>query len=121
MFENREMRILGSMREEETGDWRRLQNGELYTLYSSPNIIRVIKSTRMKRVGRVARMEKSRETYGVLVGKLEKWRCLEDPGVEERIILKCILKWEGRAWAGLVWLRRQVAGSCKCGNKRRIP
>jgi hypothetical protein len=110
VFENREMRILGSIRDEVTGEWRRLDNGDLYTLYSSPIIIRVIKSTRMKRVGRVARMEKSRETCGVLVGKLEKWRCMEDPGVEERIILKCILKWKGRAWTGLIWHRRQVAG-----------
>jgi hypothetical protein len=49
-------RIFGTKRDEVTGEWRRLYNEELYALYSSPNIIRVIKSRRLRWVGHVARM-----------------------------------------------------------------
>ena len=57
VFENRALRkIFGSERDEVTGGWRRLQNGELHDLYSSPNIIRVITSRRMSWVGHVACM-----------------------------------------------------------------
>ena len=65
VFENR--RILGPSRDEVTGEWRRLHNEELYAVYSSPNIIRVIKSRRMRWTGHVARIEERR----VLVGKPE--------------------------------------------------
>jgi hypothetical protein len=57
VFENRVLRmIFGPKRDEVTGEWRRLHNEELYTLYSSPNIIRVIKSRRQRWEGHVARM-----------------------------------------------------------------
>jgi hypothetical protein len=57
MFGNRVLRgIFGPKRDEVTGDWRKLHNEELYGLYSSPNIIRVIKSRRMRWAGYVARM-----------------------------------------------------------------
>jgi hypothetical protein len=49
-------RIFGPKRDEETGDWRKLRNEELHNLYSSPSIIRVIKSRRMRWVGHIARM-----------------------------------------------------------------
>jgi hypothetical protein len=61
-------RIFGPKREE-GGSWRRLQNDELHSLYSSPNIVRVIKSRRMRWVGDVARMGKGRGVYRVLVGR----------------------------------------------------
>jgi hypothetical protein len=51
-------RIFGLKREEVAGDWRIIHNEELHNLYNSPNIIRAIKSTRMRRVGHVARMVK---------------------------------------------------------------
>jgi hypothetical protein len=54
-----------------TGEWRRLHNRELYALYSSPNIIRVIKSRRLKWAGHIARMGKTRGANRVLVGKHE--------------------------------------------------
>jgi hypothetical protein len=54
VFENRVLRrIFGSKRDEVTGDWRKLHNGELHNLYSSPNIIRMIKSWSMRWVGHV--------------------------------------------------------------------
>jgi hypothetical protein len=65
VLENR--RVLGPRRDEVTGQWRRLHNEELYALYSSPNIIRVIKSRRMRLTGHVARIGVRR----VLVGKPE--------------------------------------------------
>jgi hypothetical protein len=59
VFENRVLRrIFGPKRDEATGEWRRLHNEELNNLYSSPNIIRVIKSRRMKWAVHVARMGK---------------------------------------------------------------
>jgi hypothetical protein len=64
-------RIFGPKRDEVTGEWRRLHNKELYALYSSPNIIRVIKSRILKWAGHVARMGKSSGAYRVLVVKPE--------------------------------------------------
>jgi hypothetical protein len=59
VFENRVlMRIFGPKRDEETGAWRKLHNKELHDLYSSPNIIRIIKPRRMRWAGHVARMGK---------------------------------------------------------------
>jgi hypothetical protein len=85
----------------------------LVALYSSPNIIRMIKSRRMISAGHVARMGKSRSAYRVLVGKPEERNHLEDPGVNRRIILKWILREVGwghglyRSGSG----EGQVAGS----------
>jgi hypothetical protein len=72
VFENRVLRrIFGSKRNEVAGEWRRLHNKELYALYSSPNIIRVIKSRRLKWAGHVTRMGERRGAYRALVGKPE--------------------------------------------------
>ena len=65
--------------DEVTGEWRRLHNEELNDLCSSPNIVRVIKSRRMRWAGHVARMGEERGTYRVLVGKPEGKRPLERP------------------------------------------
>jgi len=62
-----------------TGEWRRLHNEELNDLYSSPNIVRVIKSRRMRWAGHVARMGEERGVYRVLVGKAEGKRPLGKP------------------------------------------
>jgi hypothetical protein len=64
--ENRVLRIFGPKRDEETGGWRKLHNEELHKLYSSPSIIRIIKSRRMRWAGHVARME-NRNAYRILV------------------------------------------------------
>jgi hypothetical protein len=63
-FENRMLRIFGPERDED-GSWRKLHNNELHSLYSLPNIVRVIKSRRMRWAGHVARMEEGRGVYRV--------------------------------------------------------
>jgi hypothetical protein len=72
VFENRVLRrIFGPKRDEVTGEWRKLHNEELHNLYSFPEIIRKVKSRRMRWAGHVARMGEERKVYEVLVGKLE--------------------------------------------------
>jgi hypothetical protein len=78
VFENTVLRIFGLKREED-GSWRKLHNDELHNLYSSPNIVKVIKSRRMRWVGHVARMDKGRAVYRVLVGTPEGKRPLGRP------------------------------------------
>jgi hypothetical protein len=78
VFENRVLRrIFGPKRDEVTGKWRKLHNEELHNLYSSPDIIRQVKSKRMRWAGHVARMGEERKVYKVLVGKPEGKRPLE--------------------------------------------
>ena len=80
MFENMVLRrIFGLRRDDVTVEWRRLHNEELNDLYSSPNIVRVIKSRRMRWAGHVARMGEERGVYRVLVGKPERRRPLGRP------------------------------------------
>ena len=64
-------RIFGSMRDELTGEWRKLHNEELRDLYSFPNNVRVVKSRRMRWAGHVARLGEGRRVHRVLVGKPE--------------------------------------------------
>ena len=72
LFENRVLRrIFGPRRDEITGEWRKLHNEELNDLYCSPNIVRVIKSRRLRWAGHVARMGERTGVYRVLVGKPE--------------------------------------------------
>jgi hypothetical protein len=72
VFENRVLRrIIGPKRDEVTGEWRKLHSEELHNLYSSPDIIRQVKSRRMRWAGHVARMGAERKVYKVLVGKPE--------------------------------------------------
>ena len=72
-------RIFGPRRDEVTGDWWRLPNEEINVLYYSPNIVRVIKSRRMRWAGYVAHMGEERGVYRVLVGKPEGKRLLGRP------------------------------------------
>ena len=70
VFENKVLRkIFGAKRDKITGEWRKLHNTELHALYSSPNIITSLKSTRLRWAGHVARMEQFRKAYRVLLGK----------------------------------------------------
>jgi hypothetical protein len=80
VFENRVLRrIFGPKRDEVTGEWRKLHSEELHILYSSPNIIRQIKSRRMNWAGHVTRMEQEKNVYRVLMGKPEGKIPLERP------------------------------------------
>jgi hypothetical protein len=72
-------RIFGPKRDGVTGGWRNLHNEELHNLYSSPSIIRIIKSRRMKWAGHVARIGEKRNVYRLLVGKPEGKRPLGRP------------------------------------------
>ena len=80
MFENRVLRrISGPKRDEVTEEWRKLHNEELNNLYSSPNIVRVIKSRRIRWAGHVECMGEGRGVYRVLVGKPDGRRPLGRP------------------------------------------
>jgi len=82
VFENMVLRrIFGPRRDEVTGGWMRLHNEELNDLYSSPNIVRVIQSRRMRWGGYVALMGEERGVYRVLVGKPEGKRPLRRPSL----------------------------------------
>jgi hypothetical protein len=72
-------KVFGPKRDEVTGEWRKLHNEELNNLYSSPNIVRVVKSRRMRWAGHVAHMEEDRGVHRVLVGKPEGKRPLGRP------------------------------------------
>ena len=108
MFESRVLRrLFGSKRDEVTGYWRKLHNEELNDLYSSPSIVRVSKSRRMRGAEHVTRMGESRCVYKVLVGKPEGNSPLKKKlGLEGKIILRWIFgKWDMEAWTRSKCLR----------------
>jgi hypothetical protein len=107
VFENRVLRgIFGPKTDEVTGEWRKLHSGELRNLYSSPNIIRRIKSRRMSWAGHVARMGEGRNVYRVLVGKPKGKRPLGRPRRRWKDGIRVDLGQIGWAmWSGFAWLR----------------
>jgi hypothetical protein len=105
VFENKVLRrIFGPKRDEVTGEWKNLHNEELRDMYSSPCIIRIIKSRRMRWVGHVARMGEQRNAYGLLVETPEGKR---PPGRPRRTRFNNIninlleIGWGGVDWIGL--------------------
>jgi hypothetical protein len=89
----RVLRIFGPKRDEVTKSWRKLHNDELHNLYSSPSIIRIIKSRRMRWAGHVARMGEKNNAYRILVGKTKGKRDhWEDQDVGGWTKLKWILE-----------------------------
>ena len=85
VLENRVLRrIFGSKRDDVTGEWRKLHNEELNDLYSSPNIVWVIKSLRMRRGGMQHIGEKGEAYTGFWCGNLRERDHLEDPGTDGR-------------------------------------
>jgi hypothetical protein len=107
VFENRVLRrIFGPKRDEVTGEWRKLHNGELHDLYSSPDIIGQIKSRRMRWAGHVARMRAGRNVYRVLVRKPKGKRSPGRPRRSWEDGIKIDLREIGwRVWSGFTWLR----------------
>jgi len=119
VFENRVLRrVFGPKRDEVTGEWRKLHNDELRDLYSLPNIVRVIKTRRMRCAGHVARMGEGRGVHIVLVGKPEGKRPLGRPRYRWEDNIKMDL-WE--VGGGGDWLElaqdSQMAGTCEYGDE----
>jgi hypothetical protein len=110
--ENRVLRrIFGPKRDEVMGEWRKLHNEELNCLYSLPNIVRVIKSRRLRWAGHVARMGKGEVCTGFWWGSLRERDRWEAPGVDGRIMLGWIFKkWEVGVRTVLGWLRIGTVG-----------
>jgi len=80
VFENRVLRrVFGPKKDEVTGEWRKLHNEELKDLYTLPNIVRVVKSRRIRWEGHMARMGEGRDVHRVVVGKPEGRRPLGRP------------------------------------------
>jgi len=91
VFENQVLRIFRPKRDKATGEWRKLHNDGFDDLYSAPNIVRVIKSRRMRWAGHVV---STRGGKGCVLGKLEGKRPLGRPSLDGRMILR----WNSRKW-----------------------
>jgi hypothetical protein len=112
VFENRVLRrIFGPKRDEVTGEWRNLHNEELHNLYSSPDIIRQVKSRRMRWAGHVARMGEDKKCTMFWWESPKERDHLEDQGVDWKMGSEWIL---GRlawgVWIGFDWLRTGTGG-----------
>jgi hypothetical protein len=111
-------RIYGPRRDEVTGECRRLNYEELNDLYSSPNIVRVIKSRRRRWAGHMARIGEERGVYSVL-GKRDGRRPLRRPRCRWVDNIRMVLQEVECGymdWIGLAQ-DRQLADACECGNE----
>jgi hypothetical protein len=105
VFENRVLRgIFGPKGDEVTGEWRKLHNGELHNLYSSPGIIRQIKSGRMRWAGHVARMGEGRNVYKVLVGNQRGKRPVGRPKCSLQDVISMDVDLVEIVWGGVEWI-----------------
>jgi hypothetical protein len=123
VFENRVLRIFGPKREED-GSWRKLHNDELHNRYSSPNIVRVIKSRRMRWAGHVAHVGEGKGVYRVLVGRPEGKRPLERPRRRWKDNIKMDLREigiDGTNWIQLAQDRVQWRAFVNTVMKLRVP
>jgi hypothetical protein len=103
VFENRVLRKIFGPKRQEDRSWRKLHNDELHNLYSSLNIVRVIKSRRMRWAGHVAGMGEGRGVYGILVGRTEGKRPLGRPRCRWEHNIKLDLREIGMD--GVSWIR----------------
>jgi hypothetical protein len=125
VFENRVLRrIFGPKKDEVTGDWRKLHNKELHDLYSSPSIIRIMKSRRMRLAGHLARMGKKRNAYRLLVRKPEGQRPLGRPRrrwVDNIRIYLGEVGWGDVDWIGLAKDRNRWRAVVNSVLNLRVP
>jgi hypothetical protein len=121
VFENKVLRrIFGPKRDEVTEEWRKLHNEELHNLYSSPDIIRQVRSRRMRWAGHVARMGEERNVCKVLVGKPEGRRPLGRPRRRWEDGIRMDVREIGLGGGGLDSTgsgQGPVAGCCECGDE----
>jgi hypothetical protein len=114
VFENRVLqKICGPKRDEVKAEWRKVNNEELNDPNSSPNIVQVKKSRRMRLAAHVACIGERRYIYiyRVLVWQPEGRDHLGDPGVDGMMIFRWIFrKWDVGVWNGLSWLRIEIGG-----------
>ena len=112
VFESKVLRRkFGPKRDEETGEWRKRHNVELYDLYPSSNLVQVIKSRKMRWVGHVVCKGERKGLYRVLVGKPEGKRPLGRPRRKSEGNIKMDLQEVGWGlWTGLIWLRIGTVG-----------
>ncbi|KAJ4451496.1 hypothetical protein ANN_02959 [Periplaneta americana] len=124
VFENKVLRkIFGAKRDEVTGEWRKLHNAELHALYTSPDIIRNIKSRRLRWAGHVALMGGSRNAYRVLVGRPEGKRPLGRPRRRWEDNIKMDLRevgYDGRDWINLAQDRDQWRAYVRAAMNLRV-
>jgi hypothetical protein len=124
VFENRVSRKLFGPKMEEDESWRKLHNDELHNLYSSPNIVRVIKSRRMRWDGHVVRIGEVRGVYRVLIGKPECKRPLGRPRRRWEYNIKMDLREigiDGANWIQLAQDRFQWRAGVNTVMKFRVP
>ncbi|KAJ4438799.1 hypothetical protein ANN_14751 [Periplaneta americana] len=125
VFENKVLRkIFAAKRDEVTEEWRKLHNTELHALYSSPDIIRDIKSRRLRWAGHVARMGESRNAYRVLVGRPERKRPLGRPRRRWEDNIKMDLREVGcddREWINLAQDKDQLRAYVRAAMNLRVP